>query len=274
MNSDPSDPRKSSPAQWHIVPEGENKCIWMNAGIVEYKLCDRNFECENCPLDSDLRLPPPLERKKLKTKKADVVQIDLTTDENIPLQRLFQNYTSYLIPHNIAYTLHHTWLRKNSDQEYICGIDDFFARLLPHRYSIVVPTINNPVKEGDSICWIQTNGMTLPIHSPIDGLVTDVNFSLVQNPHYIVQFPYDTGWIIKLQPAHSQKDSGKFLSPEMIQEKIKSDTEKFINRLRFMTKDCSTILGPLMNDGGSPVRSIEELFGLQKYMTIIKSILI
>jgi hypothetical protein len=35
-------------------------CVWMSAGLVAYKLCDRGFECESCPFDQAMRgeLPP------------------------------------------------------------------------------------------------------------------------------------------------------------------------------------------------------------------------
>jgi hypothetical protein len=32
-----------------VIPEEEQKCIWMMNGSVSYKLCDRNYECESCP---------------------------------------------------------------------------------------------------------------------------------------------------------------------------------------------------------------------------------
>ena len=31
------------------------KCIWMASQVVEYKLCDNNFDCENCPFDKVMR---------------------------------------------------------------------------------------------------------------------------------------------------------------------------------------------------------------------------
>lgn len=39
-------------------------CVWMSAGLVAYKLCDRGFECESCPFDQAMRgaLPPPAPR--------------------------------------------------------------------------------------------------------------------------------------------------------------------------------------------------------------------
>ena len=38
-----------------ILPRDAEPCIWMSAGLVSYKLCDRDFDCGNCPLDAALR---------------------------------------------------------------------------------------------------------------------------------------------------------------------------------------------------------------------------
>ncbi|HYX31218.1 MAG TPA: hypothetical protein VE863_21970 [Pyrinomonadaceae bacterium] len=29
-------------------------CVWMDAGVMNYKLCDRAFDCDRCPLDQAL----------------------------------------------------------------------------------------------------------------------------------------------------------------------------------------------------------------------------
>jgi len=34
-----------------IVPPGKKKCVWMEAGVVSYKLCDHNFDCSTCVYD-------------------------------------------------------------------------------------------------------------------------------------------------------------------------------------------------------------------------------
>lgn len=31
------------------------KCVWMLAGNVDYKLCDREYECDECPFDHAIR---------------------------------------------------------------------------------------------------------------------------------------------------------------------------------------------------------------------------
>jgi hypothetical protein len=34
---------------------GPERCVWMQAGVVGYKLCDREFDCDRCPFDAALR---------------------------------------------------------------------------------------------------------------------------------------------------------------------------------------------------------------------------
>ena len=42
-----------------IVPEQHSqrfdKCVWMESGVVSYKLCDFEYKCESCPFDQALR---------------------------------------------------------------------------------------------------------------------------------------------------------------------------------------------------------------------------
>lgn len=34
-----------------LIPAGERKCIWMEAGAVSYKLCTNNYSCSSCQFD-------------------------------------------------------------------------------------------------------------------------------------------------------------------------------------------------------------------------------
>ena len=31
-----------------VIPEGELRCVWMDAGVAEFKLCDQELRCETC----------------------------------------------------------------------------------------------------------------------------------------------------------------------------------------------------------------------------------
>jgi hypothetical protein len=36
-----------------------DKCVWMESGVVNYKLCDFEYNCEACPFDQALREGTP-----------------------------------------------------------------------------------------------------------------------------------------------------------------------------------------------------------------------
>jgi hypothetical protein len=38
-------------------PPGALPCVWMSAGLIAFKLCDREGECEGCPFDRAMRQP-------------------------------------------------------------------------------------------------------------------------------------------------------------------------------------------------------------------------
>ena len=33
----------------------EDACIWMKAGVVNFRICDNNFDCSTCPFDKGMR---------------------------------------------------------------------------------------------------------------------------------------------------------------------------------------------------------------------------
>lgn len=38
-----------------IVPAGERKCIWMESGVISFKLCNNNYNCETCRFDQAMQ---------------------------------------------------------------------------------------------------------------------------------------------------------------------------------------------------------------------------
>jgi hypothetical protein len=43
-------------ARLYLYPPGELKCVWMSAGLLDYRLCSREGHCEICPFDQAMRM--------------------------------------------------------------------------------------------------------------------------------------------------------------------------------------------------------------------------
>jgi len=50
-------PHDPTPQATH--PQHFDKCVWMESGVVSYKLCDFEYNCEACPFDRALREGTP-----------------------------------------------------------------------------------------------------------------------------------------------------------------------------------------------------------------------
>ena len=52
MNAVKNNTLKNTKAGMKVIPTGERKCIWMDAGVVSYKLCTSQFQCNICEFDA------------------------------------------------------------------------------------------------------------------------------------------------------------------------------------------------------------------------------
>ena len=50
-----------------VIPMGERKCIWMDSGVVSYKLCTNQFQCFKCEFDQ--AMSNRAEKDRLKAKE-------------------------------------------------------------------------------------------------------------------------------------------------------------------------------------------------------------
>lgn len=65
-----------------LVPAGERKCIWMEAGAVSYKLCTNNYNCSSCQFDhamSERALKKEKEPSKPAGLRKDTGKTEATT---------------------------------------------------------------------------------------------------------------------------------------------------------------------------------------------------
>jgi hypothetical protein len=98
------------PEGFPVIPNGAAQCVWVTAGVLTYKLCERQYRCETCPLDAELRhagaAPEP---------PVTAAPHDLSTDP--------QGDILFFAPN-------HTWVRLDNADAVVVGLDDFAWRLL------------------------------------------------------------------------------------------------------------------------------------------------
>lgn len=266
--------RSGQAGGWRIVPDNEQQCVWMQEGILEYKLCDRHFECETCPLDRQLRVPPLISHpEKAAAAGGYVVRIPAgEAGSDRGADRLLAAFQSFELRANFFYTRGHLWLADAPPPEYRFGIDDFHARLLPSRFTVVLTNPGSRVTRGDIVGWIQSNSQTIHLRAPIAGTVTALNADLIQDPNLLRKAPYEEGWIGRIAvPPHRPPRTGLLTAREM--ENLLPVDARLLCRTFISKLASGTQLGPTLHDGGIPVQRLDEAMGLHAYVETIRNFL-
>ncbi len=159
------------------------KCCWMLAGVVAYKLCDRGYECENCPFDEAMGRRPHF---------SSLLGAPGPSDRAAADSLLFHD--------------RHVWARVEGDGRVTTGLDDFGRRLAGRVYCVQLPTVGTRIAAGDAAWTIVHHEGEVSLAAPIAGVVEKVNEKLRHNPALVNRDPYGDGWAVSLEPLDLAND--------------------------------------------------------------------
>lgn len=101
----------------------------------------------------------------------------------------------------IKFTKEHEWIIIK-DSIALVGITDFAQKQLGDIVSVELPNIGNKFKQNDVMAIVDSVKASSDIYCPIDGKIIAVNEELLQHPELINQSPFESGWIVKLEPSN------------------------------------------------------------------------
>jgi len=104
----------------------------------------------------------------------------------------------------IQFTKEHEWILMK-DNIALVGITDFAQKQLGDIVSVELPRVGNEFKQNDAMAIIDSVKASSDIYCPIDGKVVAVNEELLQSPELINKSPFESGWIVKLEPSNTSQ---------------------------------------------------------------------
>jgi glycine cleavage system H protein len=101
-------------------------------------------------------------------------------------------------PKTLRFATTHEWASLQGDTCTI-GISQFAVDQLTDIVYIELPDVGDHVFVKDSFGEIESVKAVSDLYSPVNGEVTEVNNSLVEDPTGIAEDPYGKGWMIKVK---------------------------------------------------------------------------
>ena len=140
------------------------KCVWMTAGVLSYRLCDRDFDCDQCLVDRALREGSALPRGEAAEAAAR------------PSRPAVASVVGGLrYRRNGFYHPRHVWARVEGEGIVRIGIDDLARRLLGRLRRIELPKRGSTVRVDEPAWILEGDAGRVPLPSPIEGSITGIS---------------------------------------------------------------------------------------------------
>ena len=226
MKSEPNR-RKGQP----LIPEGDFACVWMTAGMLGYRLCDREFDCARCPLDRALRNLPEPDRT--------------AAEKTVPVAGGTE------VPDDLFYHPGHTWVRVRPGGELEVGVDDPGRRLLDPVLGLRLPRRGTAVAAGRAAFTVSGTSGDVPVGAPFEGIVTRINPDLEADPARLTRDPYGDGWVYRAIPENPARALAGLREGREAEEWAESEARLVRDLLDVATASHEPAgVGPTLLDGG------------------------
>jgi glycine cleavage system H lipoate-binding protein len=140
----------------------------------------------------------------------------------------------------------HAWAAPAGANEVTVGLDDFAQKLLGRPAGLVLPQVGSRLTQGEPAWQVQVDGHAIPMVSPVDGEVVEVNQDVVGSPSLVNAEPYDRGWLMRVKLSNPAAAKKNLLTGGLARAWMDGIAE----RVRTMP---AGELGILLPDGGFPV---------------------
>jgi glycine cleavage system H protein len=245
--------RKPGPqGSFPVLPSCALPCVWMAAGLLTYRLCDRDYECDRCPLDAGIR------------------GVELAPQASAAIAPAVP--TAWGIRDDRRYHPAYGWVAASDEGLFRWGIDGLSARLFDRLSSVVLPAVGTELEKGQIACWVLDDGDLVPLRAPVSGRVIRTNQAVQRSPGLITSSPYDDGWLAEVRgSADLDAEPGLCVAAERRDSAAHQMAALRRATLRAMHGDPT--VGPTAADGGERLTDMRRMLGTRRYHRLVLSIL-
>ncbi|HEX2983726.1 MAG TPA: hypothetical protein VHO28_09310 [Ignavibacteriales bacterium] len=223
------------------------KCVWMDSQVVDYKLCDRGFDCENCPFDKKVRNRPYMRNSGMWTKQDYIKNVaDRISDESKD--------------ENVVYLPNHLTLKSLFNKTYyIIGLSYLAINLLDNVKSVRSFKRGEIIQKDQPLLEIEGDWGTVSVSSPFEFFCCE---QIVNKPEDLL----NARWLGVIE-ARDEEVHKLSLSGFDYNAEVKKVTD-YLSGFESRTAD----VGVTMLDGGAQLSGLSHALGRKHYIKLLNSL--
>jgi glycine cleavage system H lipoate-binding protein len=175
-----------------------------------------------------------------------------------------ENAPRFRVPEGLFYHQGHGWVRPEPGPVGVVGMDDFAQKLVGRVDSLLLPSVGMRLAQGEKGWSLVVDSVAIPMLSPVDGEVVEVNHEVLRSPGLLQQDPYGKGWLFKVKSRRISAATKNLLSGKLARAWMESSLEK-------LHPVGPESVGPVLADGGLPVEGIARALGGEKWEELART---
>ncbi len=153
------------------------------------------------------------------------------------------------VPKGYCFHPGHMWVLDEGRQNARVGLDGFGSHLLGKIDRVEVIGLNRWVRQGQKICSVTRDGLSVDLLSPVEGVVVSVNQDVLKDPNLPLNDPYKAGWICVVKSPEIATNINNLLQDTLVGPWMQNS----VRRLSTMTSKLGVAAAA---DGGLPVSGL------------------
>lgn len=198
-----------------LLPKGERPCLLYANGLIDYKICCKDYECVFCEFD---RYFSEQHQVHAVVRPLDVL-----------------NVKGFRMPQGYYFHMGHAWVRVEQQAEVCIGLDDFALNIFGPLDQIEAPLIGSQLHQGQAAISICRDSHRAMVFSPVSGVVSTVNLSVKENAAMAGEDPYARGWVLKVRTDDLRRDLKMLLIGNEAIKQLEEDIERLAREIEMTT---------------------------------------
>lgn len=240
----------------------QNRCIWMTAGVISFKLCPLDYDCESCDFDEAMRSQVSSRGARSKAEApAQPEKLSRTSGEGEKSPPFF-TFSIGEEEKELYLQSSHLWIHPAEDNRWTLGIDELLAYVLPPPTEIEFCGLNTKLTQNQLIGKVHTQVGTIPLAVPLSGRVVQINHRLDQSPGLVQQDPYGEGWLAVIESFQDHSALKRYYTGTAKRRFLEEEAQ----HLRFLLKHRGIEvdnIGDTLPDGGVSIKYLHQVLPSQ-----------
>ena len=120
------------------------------------------------------------------------------------------------LPDDVHYTETHEWVR-DEEETVVVGVGDYAQDQLGDIVFVELPGIGDTFEKGEEFGTMESVKAVSEIYLPVAGKIVAINEALLEEPELVNQEPYNSGWMVEIEPDDPDEIQALMTSSEYME---------------------------------------------------------